>query len=113
LGSYLKEKVAAPVKKTKTAAVGIRHADHPLSANLALTSPTSDGRSVGRVRSRTQATKFSFFSLVRNKFRHHSYISHKSHDDDLYVPKNVVSKKLKTCVRAKLTPSLLFAKYAF
>jgi hypothetical protein len=29
---------------------------------LALTSPTSGGRSVGIVRSRTQATEFSFFS---------------------------------------------------
>jgi hypothetical protein len=29
---------------------------------LALTSPTSSGRSVGIVRSRTQATEFSFFS---------------------------------------------------
>jgi hypothetical protein len=28
--------------------------------NVALTSPTSDGRSVGIVRSRTQATEFSF-----------------------------------------------------
>jgi hypothetical protein len=31
---------------------------------LALTSPTSDGRSVGIVRSRTQATEFSFFSEI-------------------------------------------------
>jgi hypothetical protein len=31
---------------------------HPLSAKLALTSPTSGGRSVGIVRSRTQATEF-------------------------------------------------------
>jgi hypothetical protein len=29
--------------------------------NLALTSPKSDGRSVGIVRSRTQATEFSLF----------------------------------------------------
>jgi hypothetical protein len=42
-------------------AVGIRHADHVASSNsqkLALTSPTSGGRSVGIVRSRTQATEF-------------------------------------------------------
>jgi hypothetical protein len=32
-----------------------------LSANLALTSPTSGGRSVGIVRSQTQAMEFSFF----------------------------------------------------
>jgi hypothetical protein len=31
---------------------------------LALTSPTSGGRSVGIVRSRTHATEFSFLSLV-------------------------------------------------
>jgi hypothetical protein len=33
---------------------------------LALTSPTSDGLSVGIVLSRTQATEFSFFSLVHD-----------------------------------------------
>jgi hypothetical protein len=43
-------------------AVGIRHADHvaPLyPQKLALTSPTSGGRSVGKVRSRTQTMEFS------------------------------------------------------
>jgi hypothetical protein len=42
--------------------VGIRHADHvtPLyPQKLALTSPTSGGRSVGIVLSRTQATELS------------------------------------------------------
>jgi hypothetical protein len=33
---------------------------------LALTSPTSSGRSAGIVRSRTQATEFSFLVLQRN-----------------------------------------------
>jgi hypothetical protein len=33
---------------------------HPLSAKVATTSPTSGGRSVGIVRSRTKATEFSF-----------------------------------------------------
>jgi hypothetical protein len=45
-------------------AVGIRCADHATSSirkKLALTSPTRDGRSVGIVRSRTQATEFSSF----------------------------------------------------
>jgi hypothetical protein len=58
----LKEKVAAPVYKAENTAVGIRHADHvaPLyPQKLALTSPTSGGRSVGIVRSRTEATEFS------------------------------------------------------
>jgi hypothetical protein len=37
---------------------------HPLSANLALTSLISGDRSVGIVRSRTQATEFSSQSLI-------------------------------------------------
>jgi hypothetical protein len=43
--------------------VEIRHADHVASSirkKLAITSPTSGGRSVGIVRSRTQTTEFSF-----------------------------------------------------
>jgi hypothetical protein len=47
--------------------VGIRCADHvtPLyPQKLALTSPTGGGRSVGIVRSRTQATEFSLVFLV-------------------------------------------------
>jgi hypothetical protein len=46
------------------------------SQKLALTSPTSDGRSVGIVRSRTQATEFSFsFSAgVNFHFFSHSKI---------------------------------------
>ena len=47
--------------------MGIRCANHvtPLyPQKLALTSPTGGGRSVGIVRSRTQATEFSFFLVV-------------------------------------------------
>jgi hypothetical protein len=47
-------KVAAPVWKAENTAVGIRHADHVASSirkKLAITSPTSGGRSVGIVRS--------------------------------------------------------------
>jgi hypothetical protein len=47
-------------------AVGIRHADQatPLYRyKLALTSPTNGGRSVGIVRSRTQATEFSVVGM--------------------------------------------------
>jgi hypothetical protein len=43
--------------------VGIRRGDYATSLyqqKLALTSPTSGGRSVGLVRSRTQATEFVF-----------------------------------------------------
>jgi hypothetical protein len=52
--------------------VGNRHADHVPSSirkKLALTSPTSGGRSVGTVGSRTQAMEFSFFyvALIANR----------------------------------------------
>jgi hypothetical protein len=55
--SYLEEIVSAPVSKSQNTAVGIRHADHvapSIRKKLALTSPTSGGRSVGIVRSQTQ-----------------------------------------------------------
>jgi hypothetical protein len=58
----LDRKVAAPVSKTENTAVGIRHADHvapSMRKNFAITSPTSGGRSVGIVRSRTQTMEFS------------------------------------------------------
>jgi hypothetical protein len=62
----LHRKVAAPVHKTENTAVGNRHSDHvapSISKKLAVTSPTSCGRSVGIVRSRTQTMEFSFFCL--------------------------------------------------
>jgi hypothetical protein len=65
--SYLIEKVAAPVHKTENTAVGICHADHvapSIRKKLAINSPTSGGRSVGIVRSRTQTTKFFSFFCV-------------------------------------------------
>jgi hypothetical protein len=43
---------------------GIRHADHVAPSILALTSPTSSGRSVGIVRSWTQTMEF-FFNMSR------------------------------------------------
>jgi hypothetical protein len=58
----LDRKVAVPVYKTENTAVGILHADHVapfIRKNLAITSPTSGGRSVGIVRSRTQTMEFS------------------------------------------------------
>jgi hypothetical protein len=51
-------------RKPRLTAVGIRCADHATPSTrkrLALTSPTSGGRSVGIVRLRTTATEFSFF----------------------------------------------------
>jgi hypothetical protein len=57
----LDRKVAAPVYKTENTAVGIRHALYPQT--LAVTSPTSGGRSVGIVRSRTQTMEFFFFAI--------------------------------------------------
>jgi hypothetical protein len=41
---------------------------HPLSAKVGTTSPTSGGRSVGIVCSRTKATGFSFIVCSRRKF---------------------------------------------
>jgi hypothetical protein len=63
----LDRKLVAPVYKTENTAVGIRHADHvapSILKKLAITSPTSGGRSVGIVRSRTQTMEF-FFSAGR------------------------------------------------
>jgi hypothetical protein len=57
----LKEKVAAPVYKGENTAIGIRYANHvapSISKKLALTSPTSGCRSVGIIRSRTEARSF-------------------------------------------------------
>jgi hypothetical protein len=47
---------------------------HPLFAKVGTTSPTSGGRSVGIVRSRTKAREFSFFRSVALK--HHSSLSY-------------------------------------
>jgi hypothetical protein len=68
----LEENVAAPVYKTENTAVGIRHADQvePLyPQKLALTLSTSGGRSVGIVRSLTQATEFSLVLHCSDKNR--------------------------------------------
>jgi hypothetical protein len=63
----LDRKVAAVVYKSENTAVGIRHADHvalSIRKKLAITSPTSGGRSVGLVRSRTQTMEFVFLFVV-------------------------------------------------
>jgi hypothetical protein len=65
----LEEIVAALVKKTETNDRGFvaLTTQHPLSAKVGTTSPTSGSRSVSIVRSRTEATEFflilSCFSL--------------------------------------------------
>jgi hypothetical protein len=56
----LDRKVEAPVYKIENTAV-VRHADHvapSIHKKLAITSPTSGGRSVGIVRWRTQTMEF-------------------------------------------------------
>jgi hypothetical protein len=48
-------------------AIGIHHADHATTLypqTLALTSPTNGGRSVGVVRSQTQATEFVYTQIL-------------------------------------------------
>jgi hypothetical protein len=60
----LDRKVAASVYKTENTAIGIRHADHvapSIRKKLAITSPTSGGRSVGIVRSQTQTMEFYIY----------------------------------------------------
>jgi hypothetical protein len=65
----LDRKVTALVYKTENTAVRIRHAHHVVPSirkKLEITSPTSGGRSVGIVRSRTQTMEFSLvFIIVR------------------------------------------------
>jgi hypothetical protein len=71
LRSYFQIKIAAPVLKSENTAVGIFHADHVSFLYLqkwALTSLTSGGRSVGIIRSRSQATEF-FNSILRLSVR--------------------------------------------
>jgi hypothetical protein len=64
------EKYRLRSRKPKLRAVGIRCADHatPSPLKLALTSPTSGGRSVGIVGLRTKATEFSFLIDVWPRF---------------------------------------------
>ena len=62
--------------------MGIRCADHvtPLyPQNLALTSPTGGGRSVGIVRSRTKATEFSLVYLFQRRIGYDQQIAHGRH----------------------------------
>jgi hypothetical protein len=62
----IKDKMYAmfsPKHQKKIDHLGNRHLDRANRKMLALTSPTSGGRSVGIVRSRTQATEFSFSFL--------------------------------------------------
>jgi hypothetical protein len=58
----LDRKVADPIYKTENTAVEIRHDNHvapSIRKKLAITSPTSGGRSAGIVRSQTQTMEFS------------------------------------------------------
>jgi hypothetical protein len=66
----LEEIVAAPVKKTETNDRGgsvVLTTQHPPSAKVGTTSPTSGGRSVGIVRSRTKATEFTTGTKGRHR----------------------------------------------
>jgi len=59
----MKKSSGSRSRKQRLTAVGTRCADHVTPVypqKLALTSPTSGGRSVGIVRVRTKATEFSF-----------------------------------------------------
>jgi hypothetical protein len=58
LVSTTEELIASPVYKTENRALGIRYADHVAPSIRKSWLPTSGGRSVGIVRSQTQAKEF-------------------------------------------------------
>jgi hypothetical protein len=63
----LDRKVAPPVQKSENMAVGIRYADHAapsIRKKLAVTSPTSGGRSVGRYSSPADSDHGVLFFLT-------------------------------------------------
>jgi hypothetical protein len=63
----LDKKSCGSCLEIENTAVGIRDADHvapSIRRKLAITSPTSGGRSVGIVRLRTQTMEFSFLYIV-------------------------------------------------
>jgi hypothetical protein len=63
IDELLGKKISGFGLETENPVVGIRRADHarlPCPQKLALNSPTSGGRSVGIIRSWTQAMKFGF-----------------------------------------------------
>jgi hypothetical protein len=60
LVSDIEELLGKKSRESENMAVGIRHADALYPQKLALTLPTSGGRSVSIVRSRTHSTEFSF-----------------------------------------------------
>jgi hypothetical protein len=65
----LQRKISGSGLETENTAVGIRYADHVVPCirkKLELTSPISGGRSVGKIRSWTQATEFLFFLLLHS-----------------------------------------------
>jgi hypothetical protein len=64
LRSYLKEKVAAPVKKTEITAIGIYHVTPLYPLKLAVTSPTNGRWSVSIVCSRTKATELLLLLFI-------------------------------------------------
>jgi hypothetical protein len=66
----LERKVAAPVYKSENTAEGIRRVDYATTLypqKLALTSPTSGGRSVGIIRSRTKATELLVIITIEDR----------------------------------------------
>jgi hypothetical protein len=78
----LDRKVAALVYKIEYTAIGIRHADHvapSIRKKLAISSPTSGGRSVGIVCLRTQTMEFFFLTLFR-RYRFQSWLEDKYPD---------------------------------
>jgi hypothetical protein len=73
----LGKKLAASAKKTDITAVGIRHADYVTRSihtkKLALTSPTSGGRSVSIVRWRAKAMELLLLLLLFYLYYYYYY----------------------------------------
>jgi hypothetical protein len=94
----LKEKVAAQVYETEITAVGNRRADHatPLySQKLALTLPTSGGRSAGIVRLRTEVKKLLLLLLLLLFQKTETWAGARTHA--------LTHTSLKTCKSIKLS----------
>ena len=96
--------------------MGNRYADHvtPLYPHkLALTSPTGGGRSVGIVRSRTEATEFSFFfwclSWTIKYFLSNTFLSDK-HLAETYI-RDTLTNALRSTSESSVTIFLFLSTF--
>jgi hypothetical protein len=94
----LDREVAAPVYKSENTAVGIRHADHvapSVHKKLAITSPSSVGRSIGIVHSWNETTNFS---LDLDKGNFDIYQLNVTRNENIYFNVFLIDKVLLLCI---------------